>query len=300
MLSAPLFPYITLPELTLVPAGALGDFPASPLSLKPFGMLVATGVYFAAFLTLRRARRIGLDERVMMSFITWAVGIGFIGGHVFDILFYYPQRLVNDPLSLFRIWDGLSSFGGFMGACIGMLLWRRHYRVPTLPYSDNFMALFPVGWVFGRAGCASVHDHPGLLSESWLAVQYPGGGRYDLGLLELLLVIPLMLAFLWLGRKPQPWGLFSALSCICYAPVRFGLDFLRERDAVPGDVHGAIDPRYLGLTPAQWECFAVLAFGVWLLLRVRRATAEGRGFAPAQVPENFRNQPEIATSDAKS
>jgi phosphatidylglycerol:prolipoprotein diacylglycerol transferase len=52
-------------------------------------------------------------------------------------------------------------------------------------------------------------------------------------------------------------GLFATM----YAPVRFGLDFLRARDvALP-------DERYAGLTPAQWACIACLATGVWLLTR---------------------------------
>jgi phosphatidylglycerol:prolipoprotein diacylglycerol transferase len=287
MLLAPLFPYVTVPELPLLPARVFGNFPPAALSIKPFGALVATGVYLGAWLTMKRARRVGLDERVMTSFISWVVGVGFIGGHVLDELFYYPQRLVGDPLSILKLWDGLSSFGGFCGAIIGMLIWRSRYKTPVLPYADNVMALFPVGWVFGRAGCSTAHDHPGLLSDSWLAVQYPGGGRFDLGLLELLLTIPLALAFLWLGRKPRPWGFFAALACVVYAPLRFALDFLREHEEVPGDVHGAIDPRYFYLTPAQWECFALLAFGLVLLFRVLRSVERGGGYERPVVPKVF-------------
>lgn len=294
----PLFPYVTLPELTLVPAGALGGFPAADLSIKPFGLLVATGVYLGSWLTMRRARRLGLDERVMMSFIVWVVGVGFVGGHVFDILFYYPERLIRDPLSLLRLWDGLSSFGGFLGAIIGMLLWRRRHRVRVLPYADTVLALFPVGWAFGRMGCAAVHDHPGVLSESWLAVQYPGGGRFDLGLLELLYVMPVAALLLWLGRRRRPWGFFVALACIFYAPVRFVLDFLRERSALGTELHGAIDPRYLGLTPAQWGCFGLLGFGLWSLAAVLRGAARGRGFEPAEVPAELASESRVA-SDAK-
>jgi len=295
MLAAPLIPYITLPELTLVPERLFGSFPSIPISIKPFGALVATGVYLASYLTMKRGRRIGLDERVMTSLIAWVIGIAFVGGHVLDEVFYYPQRVVHDPLSLLKLWDGLSSFGGFVGGIIGMLIWRARYRVPVLPYMDNMMAMFPVGWVFGRTGCATAHDHPGVLSNAWFAVQYPGGGRFDLGLLELVLTIPLMVSFLWLARKPQPWGLFIALACISYAPLRFALDFLREHDSVPGDLRGAIDPRYFYLTPAQWECFALLAFGLFLLRRVLNAVARGEGFERPAVPAAFQ-APALASS----
>jgi phosphatidylglycerol---prolipoprotein diacylglyceryl transferase len=291
MSSAPLFPYLTIPELTLIPAGIVKGFPPIPLSIKPFGFLVASGVIIASHLTIRRARRVGLDERVMSSFIAWVVGIGFVGGHVFDELFYYPKRLLEDPWSLLRLWDGLSSFGGFTGAVIGMLIWRARYRVRVMPYADNVMAMFPIGWAFGRMGCTTAHDHPGLLSDSWLAVQYPGGGRFDLGLLELLITIPLAITFWFLAKKPRPWGFFIGLGCTVYAPVRFALDFLRERGAVPGDIHGAIDPRYFYLTPAQWECFALLGVGIYVLREVYQSVLRGDGFARAEIPDALREVP---------
>lgn len=296
MHSAPLFPYLTLPELTLLPAGTFGGFPPVAISIKPFGALVATGVYLGAYLTLKRAKRIGLSERAMASFIAWVVGLGFVGGHVLDELFYYPERLVRDPLSLFKLWDGLSSFGGFTGAFIGMLIWRKRYGVPVLPYADNVMSMLPVGWALGRTGCATAHDHPGVRSDAWLAVQFPGGGRFDLGLLEMLLTLPLMVAFLVLARKPRPWGFFSAIACVSYAPIRFALDFLREHAAVPGDLHGAIDPRYFYLTPAQWECFALLGLGLVLLRRLLRRVADGGGFEPALVPAELEPLPLTSSS----
>jgi phosphatidylglycerol:prolipoprotein diacylglycerol transferase len=294
MSSEPLFPYLTIPELVLVPAGLVIGFPPVPLSIKPFGFLVACGVIIASQLTIRRARRIGLDERVMGSFIAWVVGIGFVGGHVFDELFYYPERMLRDPWSLLRLWDGLSSFGGFTGAVIGMLIWRARYRVPVMPYADNVMAMLPIGWAFGRMGCTTAHDHPGVLSESWLAVQYPGGGRFDLGLLELLVTIPIAIAFWVLARRPRPWGFFAAIACTVYAPLRFALDFLRERQAVAGDVHGAIDPRYFYLTPAQWECFALFGLGLYLLRYVQRSVARGDAFAAAEIPRALR-EPTLAS-----
>jgi len=117
--------------------------------------------------------------------------------------------VLTDPLSLFRIWEGLSSFGGFTGAIIGGFLWKLRYRADILPYADVVASSFPTAWIFGRTGCSIAHDHPGLPSDAWFAVQYPDGGRFDLGLYEMLLTIPLALAFLWLGGgHALVWGYF--------------------------------------------------------------------------------------------
>ena len=278
----PLIPYINLPELVLLPAGALGN--SEPFSLKPFGLLVATGVYLGAYVTTRYARKRGVQPAAIASFVYWVVGIGFIGGHVLDVLFYSPERLKTDPFALFRLWDGLSSFGGFIGGAIGALLWRLKHRVSMLPYADLVASGLPLGWVFGRAGCAVVHDHPGMVSDAWYAVAYPGGGRLDLGLIEMMLTVPLAIAFLLMQKRAWPWGFFVAVMCVAYAPVRFGLDFLRIREDVPAlDLYA--DRRIASLTPAQWASIGLLAFGLWLLRRVLARAEDDNAFrAPAPPP----------------
>jgi phosphatidylglycerol:prolipoprotein diacylglycerol transferase len=279
--SEPLIPYLTLPE---IPLGISLDLPYvghfEP-TIKPFGTLVALGVYIGSILSVKRAAQRGLDTKKMSEFFFWVVGIGFIGAHVFDALFYHPQRVMKDPLYLFALWDGLSSYGGFVGALIGGLAFKYVKKENILPYSDVGGSSFTWGWVFGRAGCAIVHDHPGRLSDAWFAVRYPfrNGviGRYDLGLYEFFLTIPLAIAvsILWRG-KARPWGFYVGLICTAYAPVRFGLDFLREEDIglVPGD------PRYAGLTPAQWQSFGLLALGLYFLLYVTKKS----GPPPVLVP----------------
>jgi phosphatidylglycerol:prolipoprotein diacylglycerol transferase len=197
----PLIPYITLPEIHL---GISFDVPPFELPLlgrvaighveptiKPFGALVALGVYIGSILSVKRAALRGLDTKKMSEFFFWVVGFGFIGAHVFDALFYHPQRVLQHPLYLFALWDGLSSYGGFAGAIIGGFAYKYAKNENILPYSDAGGSSFTWGWVFGRAGCAIVHDHPGRLSDAWFAVKYPFPhghgvvGRYDLGLYEL-------------------------------------------------------------------------------------------------------------------
>jgi phosphatidylglycerol---prolipoprotein diacylglyceryl transferase len=286
----PLIPYI--PLLPEIPLRFLADLPllgryldpAHPPSIKPFGTLVALGVYFGAVVATRRAQERGLDTKKMGEFIFWVVAAGFIGGHMLDAIFYHPTRLANDPLYLFALWDGLSSYGGFVGAAVGAFSWRLYRNEPILPYADVLNSALPLGWAFGRAGCAVVHDHPGMLSDVWFAVRYPMGdgfvGRFDLGLYECLLTIPLAIAFAVLWRRgPRPFGFYTGVMCTAYAPVRFALDFLREREGA-GILGG--DPRYAGLTPAQWASFGLLATGIFFLLHFVARAPRPLPSSPAQ------------------
>jgi phosphatidylglycerol:prolipoprotein diacylglycerol transferase len=273
----PLIPYITLPEIPILPsftAPAIGF--VDTISIKPFGALVATGVYAGWALSLKQAKRHDLNVEVMNSFIAWVVGIGFVGGHVLDVILYHPDKLRHASSAraaleeLLFLWRSLSSFGGFIGAVIGLFAWKYRYKVKeTMPWADIVISAFPMSWVFGRSGCTVAHDHPGMLSSAWFAVQYPGGPRFDLGLYEMLLTIPLAATFLWLMQRRWPPGFFAGLVCMAYAPTRFSLDFLRAhpgRDA---------DPRHLGLTPAQWLCVLMFGAGFALYLQAMRKAEEG-------------------------
>ena len=279
----PLIPYVDIPPLRLLGPQQFELFgkqqSIGELSIKPFGTLVAVGVYIGAELAKKHGERLKLDWTTLSSFIFYILVGGFVGGHVLDTIFYHPEHVLSSPLSLLRIWDGQSSFGGFTGAFIGLLYWRHRFEAPTLRYADAVASAFPAAWVFGRMGCSVAHDHPGLRSDAWLAVAYPGGARFDLGLYEMALTIPLAITFLVLAKKPRPPGFYLGTMCTAYAPVRFALDFLRARD-VPG-----ADPRYGGLTPAQWGCVLLLAAGLYLGYRAARVADQSEDWLPRNPAE---------------
>jgi phosphatidylglycerol:prolipoprotein diacylglycerol transferase len=250
-------PYIHLPDLNL-----------GPIPIHWFGILVATGVLVGIWIARRRAKFMGVDPVKLESLINWMLLTGFISSHVLDEIFYHPDELARRPWSILFIWEGLSSFGGFAGAALGIFLWKRFRGkgASLLPYADLILSAYPVAWIFGRMGCAVVHDHKGkaAAAASLLTVAFPDGPHYDLGLLEMFyaVVISAVCAAMW----PRKWktGTYIAVTCGLYAPVRFALDFLRDSSGPTGD------PRYFELTPAQWACIALFAFSVWMWLKGRR------------------------------
>jgi phosphatidylglycerol:prolipoprotein diacylglycerol transferase len=240
------------------------------LTIHAFGILVAIGILVGLKLTKKRGRELGLVDENVDSMVTWSLVFGFIIAHLFDVFAYqtfgaHPSlRDILNPLS------GFSSFGGFAGALIGLFIWCRRHRQPIMPYADSLAFGLATGWMFGRLGCFTAHDHPGRHTTFFLAVHYPDGPRHDLGLDEALWAAGIALAFAILRRKKRPLGTYVTLLTLAYAPVRFALDFLRATD-VPEP-----DPRYYGLTPAQWGCVGVLCAGAALAawtLRHRRVQA---------------------------
>jgi phosphatidylglycerol:prolipoprotein diacylglycerol transferase len=231
-----------------------------PLAIHAFGVLVAIAILVGAWVVKRRVLRKGLDPDFAMRLVTWVVVAGFIGAHLVDRLVYFPADTLAHPWSILRFWEGLSSFGGFLGGAIGaaLLLHRTGTGRDTWRYVDAIAYALPFGWVFGRLGCFLAFDHPGLPTSFFLGEVYVDGVvRHNLGLEEALYTVPVVALFHVLGRHSRPPGFFAALLAIVYAPVRFMLDFLR-----------IVDTRYFGLTPGQYGAVALLATGVVLLLRV--------------------------------
>jgi phosphatidylglycerol---prolipoprotein diacylglyceryl transferase len=265
--------------------GHLFDIAGLPIHL--FGVLVAIGVIVGDRIVVAKGSERGLDPQDVRFLNARIVIGGFIVAHLVSVIFYFPDRIKENPLVLLNVWSGLSSFGGFLGALIAFLYYTKKEGVPRLAYADSVALGLSVGWIFGRTGCFTAHDHPGRHTSFLLSVRYPDGPRHDLGLDELLFTILLAVVLFRYARKPRPPGHVIGLAALMYAPVRFGLDFLRATDvALP-------DQRYAGLTPAQWACIATSALGVYLIRsRPPRAPSDlqtGAARPPGRTPRGMPN-----------
>jgi phosphatidylglycerol:prolipoprotein diacylglycerol transferase len=285
------------------------------IPIQWFGMIVAVGVVIGATLLRRYAEWHGVSDDHIRGLLTWVMVSGFLGAHEFDVVAYQWDRIgdsaVADPASWWplpdgmwpsnwplalRIWDGISSYGGFIGGALGFALYVWWKRLPVRLFADiTIVGLLPA-FSIGRIGCTVVSDHIGAAvdSDRWyaflamdyprklnlahLAENYPGTSEFirawNLGFIEFLYLVPVNLVILWLAFRPSkrmPAGFVTVLTGVFYAPVRFFLDFLRLEDT---------DPRYLGLTFAQWS--SILAFGVavYAASRILKAGTPAETVAP--------------------
>ena len=224
-----------------------------PARIYPFGILAATGLLTGVWMLRARAAARGLDRAIAFRFGAVSVFCGLAGSLFLGLLISRP---------------GLYSFAALSaGGAAGWLYLRSISEgSKAIAYFDAATFVFPFAWVFVRAGCALAHDHPGIRSNHWLAVAFPGGGRFDLGLLEFLFLIPLAGLFLWLDRRPWPPGFFLGCFLAIYGVFRFCLDNLRE----------PAGPRFL-LTPDQAMGLLAATAAAIVLLRVWR----GRASIPA-------------------
>jgi phosphatidylglycerol:prolipoprotein diacylglycerol transferase len=240
------------------------------LKLQPFGLLVAIGILLGSRVAEWRGEKTGVPRYMVADFLVYTTVIGLILCYFLNALFYKPEDLLailHDPTQLWKKYLGLSSFGGFFGGTAAALWYRHKKKISLLVMGDIWCFALPFAWAICRSGCFSVHDHPGVPTDFFLAVDnYNGEGipRHDLGLYEILWALAVAPLFLWLARKPRPRGFFMAVLPMIYAPVRFMLDFLRETPEHGGDV------RYFGLTPGQYASVVVLLAGIGVAIRIAR------------------------------
>jgi phosphatidylglycerol:prolipoprotein diacylglycerol transferase len=281
------------------------------IPIQWFGVIVAIGVLIGATPLRRYAEWHGVSDDQIRSLLTWILISGFLGAHEFDVIAYQWDRIGDGtivqprwawfPVALWpsnwplviRFWDGISSYGGFIGGGIGYALFVWWKRLPARLFADiTIVGLLPA-FTIGRIGCTLVSDHIGAAVDpnAWyafiamdyprsanlghLAETYPGTSEFirawNLGLIEFLYLVPVNIVVLWLAFRPSkrtPAGFITVLTGILYAPVRFFLDFLRPEDT---------DPRYLSLTFAQWS--SILAFGL-ALYAAQRILKTGRPAEP--------------------
>lgn len=250
-----MIPFVDLPPVELF---------GSPRGV--FGILVVTGVLVAMARGYVLARREGLHGSELLQAAGWAVIAGFVLARVGQVLVLRPALFTEHGMhAFFDPQAGLSSFFGFFGGAAAVVLFLHARRLPILRTVDVLVESLIIGWVFGRLGCALVHDHPGTRTAFPLAVRFPGGPRHDLGLYEFVFTLTVLWPAVAWVRKRRMWpGSRLAVACLLYGPVRFALDFLRARDLPVSD------PRFAGLTFAQWGALVLMVMGVGLWLRAPR------------------------------
>jgi len=240
---------------------------AALFQFNVWSFAVPAAIVSGYWLALRRAREAGVNTKMFESSMEWGIGGGLLLSHMTEILLYQPQKLkAEGVLTLFKFWDGLSSYGGFFGgtavfAAYYLITQKRRWWVEA----DLLIQGMILAWVFGRFGCTVSGDHPGPRTSLPFAYPYPDGPRHNMGLYELVYTVVVLLpANLLLHRRKPPTGSFVAMNCLLYGAGRFALDFLRATD-----LSGA-DPRYAGLTLGHYCSLAIFLVGLFVALQVKR------------------------------
>ena len=240
-----------------------------PLAVRWYGITYLAGFAAAWILGKRRAARTGspvLPAQVDDLIFYAALGI-IIGGRVGYMVFYGSDQLIENPLSLLRIWEGGMSFhGGFLGVLAAMALYARRLGRRFFEIMDFVAPLVPIGLGAGRIGNFINGELWGAPTSVPWAFIVDGVARHPSQLYEALLEGLVLFVILWVySSRPRPVMAVSGVFLLGYGIFRFGVEFVRLPDAHIG---------YLAfgwVTMGQVLTLPMILFGIFLLWRAYRS-----------------------------
>ncbi len=229
-----------------------------------------------------------MTEVQLESLLTWVIVGVILGGRLGYVMFYQPGVYLDDPLQIFRVWEGGMAFhGGFLGVAVAGILFCRRERISMLSTGDMMAMVAPLGLFLGRVANFINAELWGRATDLPWAVGFPGEaalcggvicGRhpsqiYEAALEGLILGALVLWAVWrggWLARPGRVMGLFIA----GYGIARFMVEFVRQPDAQfvtdgnPLGLAWQIDG--WGLTQGQALSLPMIAVGLWCMLRARQ------------------------------
>jgi len=274
-------------------------------SLRWYALGYIVGIVIGWWVAVQATRRVSLwrndtpplSRDQIEDLLTWVI-IGVIAGGRFGyVLFYGGGQFADDPMSIFRVWDGGMSFhGGFIGVCVAVIVCARRYGA-DLGDVANILALTATPAIFlvrianfinaelwGRATDlpwgvkfpSMCYDPARQLCEAAGEWFYYGNEPtrhpsqlYEAGLEGLLLgAIIMVLAFKrgWLKRR---WSLV-AVFLMGYGLSRFAVEFVRQPDvqftSPENPIGWAYDFGTWGLTQGQALSLPMILGGLIVIL----------------------------------
>ena len=265
-----------------------------PVQVHWYGVMYMLG-FIAAWLLGRRRIRAGrlpgVNEQGFGDLLFYGMLGVVLGGRIGYILFYAFGDFLQNPLMVFRIWEGGMSFhGGLLGVMAGVWLWCRRQNLHFMDAMDFVAPLTPLGLGFGRLGNYIGGELWGKPTGEGWGVIFPRGlpqpydamsmpqlqalhaqgaldafARHPSQLYQAVLEGVVMASILWwYSRRPRPRYAVGGLFALLYGLFRFLVEFVREPDAQLG---------YLAfgwLTMGQVLSLPLIALGLFWLAWSRR------------------------------
>lgn len=238
--------------------------------IRWYGLSYLVGIWLAFSYMGFIAQKSGVfHKKDVDQFLPWAVIGILLGGRLGYVFFYDPMMVWQDPVAIFKTWEGGMAFhGGFLGVVMAFTLfcWRHHLHMGR--FADILAMGAPIGIFFGRLGNFINQEAFGRVTDVPWGVVFPKVDplvRHPSQLYEAFLE-GLFLWFLLYMLRPyvqrKPW-LLSAVFLFGYGACRWLAELYRFPD-------GVFCVSGLCVTYGQFLSFPMLVIGgVMIIIRAR-------------------------------
>ncbi|WP_159991651.1 prolipoprotein diacylglyceryl transferase [Pelistega ratti] len=227
-----------------------------------YGLMYLLAFFFAWLLGRYRVKQGALDISLTRfeDLLFYGILGVILGGRLGYVLFYKPLFYLQNPLDIFKVWDGGMSFhGGLIGVLIAMLWFARQEKKTFFQISDFVAPLVPLGLATGRIGNFINGELWGRVTDAPWGMIFPysdGAVRHPSQLYQMALEGFSLFIILWIfSSKKRPTGQVSAVFLMGYGFFRFIVEFTREPDAHLGFLA-------LGFSMGQWLSLPMILAGI--------------------------------------
>ncbi len=205
-----------------------------------FGVLI--GWWLAKKIIILRIKNkdIIFDIRLFDDLISYIVISIILGGRIGYVIFYNFFYYLNNPIDIFKIWEGGMSFhGALIGIIIGTYFFSKKIKINMFFFLDIIASVAPLGIFFGRIANFINSELYGKPSNLFWSVVFPKIDmvpRHPSQLYEATMegVVLFFILITVILKKNIKIGMCSSLFMILYGVFRILAEQFREPDVQIG------------------------------------------------------------------
>lgn len=211
------------------------------LEIRYYGLAYVLGFVLGYFILkhLIKKKNVAVTEEELDTLILYIAFGVLLGSRIFYFVFYNFATVLENPLQLFKIWEGGMSFhGGLIGVLIAGFIFCRQYKKEFYELADIAVIPVALGLGIGRIANfinAELYGRPTTLP--WAVDFGDGIPRHPSQLYEAAKNV-VIFSILWILKEKQnlrKGTLFWAFITL-YGTFRFFIEFVREPDPQLGFV----------------------------------------------------------------
>lgn len=274
-------------------------------NIHTYGLMIAMGFLVGMQLAAREARRVdtsprGNYDQFVLDLTFWILIASLAGSRILFIIVEWDNGYAQDPLKIFRIWEGgLVFYGGLLGAIIFSIYYARKKGWSFLFVADTLIPSVSLGQFFGRIGCfaagccwgdpvdpsfpfAVQFPEGSLIHSSQLRHEIIGAGApfsihvHPVQLYESLGNLTLFIILIVVRTQKRFHGLVLAGYLFLYPFLRYGMETLR------GDVARGEDVLGTPFSTSQLISIVLFSIGVAIVIYGR---GKGKSVSQRVAPQ---------------
>ena len=212
------------------------------ISIRWYSLAYIIGIILGWWVGKKIILRLKIQQNINISLskfddlITYLVISIILGGRVGYILFYNLQFYLENPIEIFKIWQGGMSFhGGLIGVILATYLFCKRNKIQIFATLDVIACVAPIGLFFGRIANFINGELYGKITSIYWGVIFPkidGFTRHPSQLYEAILEGLLLFIILnkIIMKKNYVVGTCSYMFLILYGSFRIFAEIFREPD----------------------------------------------------------------------